>query len=309
MREFLSDNMVAIGWPGIGDLTQKCTREAIKEALLTCYQYSSRSLGQAAGQIFRFKEEMRKNDYVVVPDGPAVYVGTVKSDSYVYNGAVDSDDKGYPHQREVQWLYDKRAVPRNELTGRMFDSLKGQQAVFTTYFDDVDDLVKNKRYLFTKQSTVDLQNQYLGKLQAGLLRGVNSNTFEEAVQVLLNKYFPGIARQGKSSSPQGDTDLKAELPGDVTVRVQVKHFYTGPGALPDWVVDQLAASMEPGDNGIIVTAGSVSDDARSKADQLSDKRITFIDGPTFVDLLFASIDEMPDDKLAVLGLSWSTILL
>jgi predicted Mrr-cat superfamily restriction endonuclease len=302
--EFLSENMVAIGWPCIGDLTNKRTRGDIKSALQSYYSYASgQSLGQAAGNIYRFKEEIKDGDYVVVPDGTIVYIGIVTGD-YVYNQALDSEQEGYPHQRKVAWLYDKRAVKRSLLTGRVFDSLKGQQTVFTTYVDDIHQIA-GKRHFFSVQPTAHLKKEYLHKLERGLIPNINSSTFEEAVRVVLKNYFPSIRRLSTSNSKVGDTDLLAELPGKITVRVQVKHFYPDQGELKAWVVDQLAGSMETGDNGIIVTSGRISDEAIRKAEGLPDKRISFIDGTEFVEILFESIEQTPEDALMVFGLSRS----
>ena len=240
---------------------------------------------------------------MVVPDGPLVYIGLVKSD-YCYKKEFDSEEEGYPHWRMVTWLHDKRAVPRSLLTGRVFDSLKGQQTVFTTYFEDIHDTA-GRRHYFTAQSTADLKKEYLRKLQSGSLANVNSSTFEESVRVVLSNYFPGIRRLATTNSKEGDTDLLAELPGEIAVRVQVKHFYPELGELKGWVVDQLADSMAPGDNGIIVTSGTVSDEAMRRAEALSGKRVSFIDGAEFVRLLFESVEQVPEETLTVFGLSHS----
>ncbi|MEC4686407.1 MAG: hypothetical protein VST71_11820 [Nitrospirota bacterium] len=242
-KEFLLKNIVAIGWPCIGDLTNKKTRDDVKQAVLTYYSYSSQqSLGQSVGNIYRFKEEIKKDDYVLLPDGNLVYIGIIDS-SYRYDSSVDSETEGYPHQKEVKWLYDKKAIPRKFLTGRVFDSLKGQQTVFTTYHDDVDDIVKNKKNYFTQQTNIELKNEYLSRLQNGLLRNINSNTFEDAVCSLFSNYYPGLRRLSTTSSKSGDTDLLAELPANVIIRIQVKHFYPSQGEIQDWVVDQLSDSM------------------------------------------------------------------
>ena len=267
MEEFLSRNIVAIGWPCIGDLSDCTTREAIRERVSRYYASSSRSLGQIVGNIFRFVRKMEQDDYVVVPDGANVYFGRVNS-SYNYIPEVDNEEDGYPHQRNVQWLHEKRALPRNMLQGLSSNSLRrGQQTVFGIDYGAVRETVENP-YLFTSQSNSDLKSNYLRRLQTGHLHNVNPNTFEDAVRELLSKYYPNLRRLSTSSSPRGDTDLMSELPGDVVVRIQVKNFYTDQGDLGAWVVQQLAESMEPGDNGIIVTSGDVGQDARSKAKEL-----------------------------------------
>ena len=302
-KDFLLQNIVAIGWPCIGDLTGKNTRDSIKHAVLSYYSYSSpQSLGQSAGNLYRFKEEMKADDYVLVPDGNLVYIGIINS-PYKYESSVDSEVEGYPHQRNVKWLHDKKAIPRKFITGRVFDSLKGQQTVFTTYHDDIDDIVKNKRHYFTQQTNIELKNEYLSRLQSGRLININSSTFEDAVCSLFSNYYPGLRRLSTTNSTTGDTDLLAELPPNVTIRIQVKHFYPALGEIQEDVVDQLANSMNIGDNGIIVTSGAVGQDARKKAEQFNDKTIGFIEGQQFVDLLFQSMDNMSQDALNTFGLT------
>ncbi len=135
------------------------------------------------------------------------------------------------------------------------------------------------------------------------MRNINSNTFEDTVCSLFSNYYPGLRRLSTTSSKSGDTDLLAELPANVTIRIQVKHFYPSQGEIQDWVVDQLSDSMSIGDNGIIVTSGTVGLTARKKAEQLKDKTIGFIDGQQFVDYLFQSLDTMSQDALNTFGLT------
>jgi predicted Mrr-cat superfamily restriction endonuclease len=305
VKEFLLKNIIGLGWPLIGDLSHCNNRNDIKKAILSYYNYSSaQSLGQAVGNISRFIFEIQINDYVLLPDGPIIYIGEVTS-LYKYDNSVDSDEEGYPHQREISWIYDKKAIPRNLLTGRIYDSLKGQQSIFSTYHSDIDDIVVNKKHYFTKQSFSDLKMEYLNRIQRGVLRNVNSNTFENAVCALYSKFFPGLRRLATTSGEKGDTDLLAILPGEVNVRIQVKHFYFEQGEIQPWVVDQLADSMEVGDHGIIVTSGIISKAAKERAESITDKNITFIDGQEFVEHLFDSIDTMSKDSLDTFGISYN----
>jgi len=121
---------------------------------------------------------------------------------------------------------------------------------------------------------------------------------------LYARFFPGLRRLATRSSEKGDTDLLAESPGGVIVRIQVKHFCPEKGEVQDWVVDQLAGSMETGDHGIIVTTGTISKAAREKAEGMEGKSITFIDGQEFVEHLFEAIDSMPKEALATFGISY-----
>jgi hypothetical protein len=302
VKEFLAQNIVAIGWPGIGDLTQlNSDREKIK-LLIGNYYTSPQSLGQAAGNINRFLFEIQKGDFAVMPDGSDIYIGIIAS-IYQYDSTKVSDDEGYCHQRKVDWLYGKKAIPRNLLTGRVYDSLKGRQTIFETYPDDIEEIIKTKKNYFSKHPHREIKVEYLRRLQSGLLKNVNSNTFEDAVCALYRKYFPGLRRLATTNSKKGDTDLLAELPGNVNVRIQVKHFYPSHGELESWVVDQLADSMEIGDHGIVITSGTISESAIIAADRMQEKRITFINGQVFVEHLFDTIDEMPKDILITFGVT------
>ncbi|WP_153127022.1 restriction endonuclease [Peribacillus tepidiphilus] len=229
-------------------------------------------MGQAAGTIFRFKEEMAIGDYVLVPDGRFVYIGKVVSE-YKYESTVDSSQEGYPHQRWVEWVYDKRAIPRKMLTGRVFDSLKGKKSLFLKHFEDIEENVKNKRHYFSQQNDIAIKDEYLKKLQKGGLFGVHSSSFEDVVCTILSIYFTGLRRLATTSSDLGDTDLYTELPGDVKICVQVKHFYPKDGDLKEWVVKQLADSMEAGEHGIIVTSGTISEGARNEAERYLTRNI------------------------------------
>lgn len=303
LKEFLNDDMVAIGWPHIGDLTKYHSLEHIKKVVQKYYEYSSaHSLGQKCGNINRFINDISVGDYILVPDGQYVYVGEIR-ENYKYVKKYDSNKEGFCHQRPVKWFFDKKAILRSNLTGRVYDSLKGRQTVFSTYVDEIEELVEKKKYLFSEKPNFNLKKEYLRKLQSGLLVGVNSNLFEDAVCELFSKYFPSLRRLSTRNSKSGDTDLIADLPGDVVVRIQVKHFYVLKGDVEVNVVDQLAKSMKSYEHGIIVTSGKISEKANKYADTLTDKQIRFYNGEEFVDLLFENLENLRPETLALFGLT------
>lgn len=300
--EFLEQGIVAMGYPFTGNLSDVSSRDEMKERLLAVYEYSPRSVGQRAGMLYNFVHEIEVGEYVLVPDGPVVFVGRVTSD-YRHVPELSNDEEGYPHQRGVEWFFGGKAIPRDALSGRVYDSLKGRSTLFTTHHDDVAKVVAEDSELFTEGTTADLKDEYLERLQGGILRGVNSNRFEDAVRVLLERYFPSLERLSTTNSAEGDTDLMTTLPGGVVVRIQVKHFYPEHGEVRPWVVDQLAASMDEGDNGIVVTSGTVGEEARKKAESLKGKTVDFIDGNDFVDLLFENVEKFSQEDLRRFGLS------
>ena len=257
LEQFIEHDIVAIGWPGVGDLTG-VSKSDIRARIEANYDGSAHKLGQAVGQVDRFVNKIATDDYVLVPTGGDVYIGMVKS--------------GY------SW--------RPEDAG-----------------DCVAEFVDSEPHVSEHDRFSELQQEYLDRLQDGDIPGINSNSFEGAVvATVLDNYFPSINRQATSSDDSGDTDLMAELPGDVTVRVQVKHFYMDRGELGSEAVEQLSRSMSEGDNGIVVTSTTVGEAAREAADE-ADHQIGIIDGEEFVELLFEDLQNYTDDELASLGLA------
>jgi restriction system protein len=68
-RLFLTQNVIALGWADVGDLSKlPADREAFKARLKECYP--DRKEGYfpvAGGQLFRFVREVKIGDYVVYP--------------------------------------------------------------------------------------------------------------------------------------------------------------------------------------------------------------------------------------------------
>jgi predicted Mrr-cat superfamily restriction endonuclease len=299
LEEFKHQNIVAIGWPDYGDLSNSSKSE-IRDLIEENHDWSSRRIGQTVGQINRFVNGFEQGDYVIVPSGGDVYIGRVESE-YYFDESVAGEDEGYPHQRKVKWKFDASAIDRSSLPGKVYDSLKGRMTVFSLDAERVSTLERPKVEIREGDQYAELQNGYIEKLEEGRLRSVNSASFEDVAQIVLDKYFPNITRQATTSDPDGDTDLKTILPGEVTVRVQVKHFYPDQGDLPAKAVTQLDKSMAPGDNGIVLSSTKASQSAEEAANE-SEHHIGIIDGPDFVDLIFENIDEFTENEMRTLGL-------
>lgn len=305
---FLEKGIVALGWPTVGDLTEE-DRGGIKDRLRKEYPgKSGRSIGSSAGELHRFVNEIEKGDLVVAPDGGTLYVGRVTSkythEPDVAGGEYGTPEAGYPHQRSVDWVQDGTGVPRSLATGSLYSSLKSQLTVFELPLDDVADLA-DRIPSEGEGGPEGLQEDYLDRLQSRTLPGMNDSSFEDAVRIVLGRHFPGLSRQSTSSDQEGDTDLLTELPGEVTIRIQVKYYDPEKGAVKEGPVDQLAASMEPGDNGLVVTSGEIGEAAEQATMRIwkeEQKAVGLIDGEEFVELLFENLPEYTEEELHALAL-------
>lgn len=125
INEFKSNNIVAVGWPLIGDLTGK-SREDIKSILQgPPYNYSSLELGNAYATVDILVNQMSIGDLALIPNGDDIYFVKINS-NYKYDQSKDTDDEGYPHQREVSFI--SGPIPRSQLPEALRKSLKVHRA-------------------------------------------------------------------------------------------------------------------------------------------------------------------------------------
>lgn len=84
---FLKDNLIAIGWQEMGDLSKiEANRDAFKEKYMATYPDTKKgSIATGAGMLYRFCHEVQVGDYVVFLSkiNREVNIGVVEGD-YVY---------------------------------------------------------------------------------------------------------------------------------------------------------------------------------------------------------------------------------
>lgn len=144
INEFRQNNMIAIGWPGIGDLSGK-SREDIKQLLSqTPYNLSGLALGNTYATIDIFVNRMKQGDLVLVPDGADIFFAEIRSDYYL-DQLVDNNNDGYPHQRKIKWL---QSVARDELSMSLRSSLKVHRttADLSKHYDEIAALAHGSDY-------------------------------------------------------------------------------------------------------------------------------------------------------------------
>ncbi|MGL6056857.1 MAG: restriction endonuclease [Culicoidibacterales bacterium] len=144
LDEFKNQEIIAIGWPGIGDLNGK-SREEIKSILESNpYNLGSIELGTASATVDLFVNRMQLGDIVLVPDGEDIYFCEITSDYYLASN-VDNNKEGYPRQRQVKWL---KATLRKNLSLELRNALKNQRtaADLTKYYKEINALSAGKKY-------------------------------------------------------------------------------------------------------------------------------------------------------------------
>ncbi|MCJ8172687.1 hypothetical protein [Clostridium botulinum] len=100
-RQFIDEEFVCIGWPGIGDLDQASTDE-IRFRIKRTYKYEGHKLGNALGQVNTFVNTMKTRDIVFIVENGYAYVGKVGA--YTYEKQYDNNKDGMCHRRSVEWM-------------------------------------------------------------------------------------------------------------------------------------------------------------------------------------------------------------
>lgn len=107
LNEFINTNenglsFVAIGWPGIGDLTNKSKKE-IRDLLIEKYEYEGQQLANYLGAVNAFVNTVKNEDLVLISNNlDQVFVFEVGD--YKYVKEYDNDIDGMCHQREANLL-------------------------------------------------------------------------------------------------------------------------------------------------------------------------------------------------------------
>lgn len=142
IAEFLHRDLIALGWPGIGNLARK-NRDQITLALRKTYRNEDAHwIGSAAGSLDAFINQMSEGHRVLIPspeDG-AVYVAELRG-GYQFRKSKDNEEEGFPHQRKVTWLLNKSRIPRQTLPLTLIRSLRAQQPIFSVDPKAVDGVI------------------------------------------------------------------------------------------------------------------------------------------------------------------------
>lgn len=100
-NEFISENFICIGWPGIGNLQHE-NKDEIRTRLENRYNIIGHKLGNALGQVNTFVNTMKKDDVVLIGEREWAYIGIVGD--YKYEQCFDNDIDGMCHRRTVEWI-------------------------------------------------------------------------------------------------------------------------------------------------------------------------------------------------------------
>ena len=272
---FKEQSAVAIGWNGVGDLSNVKTRKGVADLVAVALPDAKpQSAAMAAGQLHRFVNEIDIGDMVVTYDpSRRVYLLGEIAGPYRYDASVDPDDAQF---RPVRWHGE---VGRDLLSIESRNSLgsistlfrisadvsaelkkvlaSGQptktEAVAASSDSTEDDLFKSmesRSHEFIKDKVNALAWDEMQELVAGLLRSL------------------GYKTQVSEAGPDRGKDIVASPDGfgfeSPRIVVEVKHRKGAMGA-PD--VRSFLGGRHPQDKGLYVSTGGFTREARYEAER------------------------------------------
>lgn len=294
--EALAANQIIIGWAeAAGLLDPGLSWEQFREILRKAY-YSDeptlRKAGAAAGHMWRFVRTMKPGDLVVVPYVADFLVAEITGLA-TYDPFKVAEDSAY--RRSVRWLNDKKPIQRQLARSALLSRMKtqGTSADATDLLAEIQDCLglasRGESPTFQSDLQARLVREVLAELRGGRIENFG---FEILIQTVLRGLGAEEVRIVPRSEDKG-ADLVAvfRVAGAFQQRIaiQAKHWQPEPPVGRD-VVEQLIRGIEAeaASLGMVITSGSISDEALQAAEQyFEDKgiRIELVDGEQFAKLI------------------------
>lgn len=291
---FLKENIIAIGWHEMGDLSLiKPTREAMKEKYLEVYPDAKKGgIATGAGMLYRFCHEVQIGDYVVFPSkiNREVNIGVIQGD-YVY----DPSQVEYVQTRKVKWL---KHLPRLSFSpGALYEigsaltffAVKNYADEFLSALDKNfrknKDEPENESVRATAEEIIESTKDFILKELSRQLKGYD---LEEFVADLLR----AMGYRTKVSPHGGDSGIditayKDELPPRILVQVK-----STDGDIKESTIQSLKGAMREGDYGLFVTLSNYTKNAQKYLENTP--IIRGINGMELVDLILKYYEDLSE---------------
>lgn len=302
---FLKNNVVALGWDALGNLTGK-NRNQIKELMIRTYP-NEKAVYIWSGIIDTFVNVIQKGDYVITYDkySREYYVGEVISDYYYDNKIVEDS----PNLRKVKW--NNKIISRNELSNATKNSLGGVSTVFhisreaeTEIFNILKsdkDAIKNEQKL---ADDVELQSEELLENSTETLKdrilGLSPDNMEELVKEIL--YAMGYIAHRTPKGSDRSIDVFASKDGlgleEPRIFAEVKHRK---GTMEAPEIRTFTGGRQAGDRCIYVSTGGFTKEAKYEAER-SKVALFLVDLDTLVELIITHYDNFRAEGKVLLPL-------
>ena len=300
---FLNQNIIAIGWDTIGDLSRiEPTREAYKNEYIRAYPNAKKgSVATGAGMLYRFFCETQKGDYIVFPSkiDRKINIGIVESD-YFHDDAAAM----YPNQRKVKWL---RHLPRTAFSqGALYEV--GSALSFFQVKNYSDEFLKALDRNFTGNNLESEMDETVARTAEEIIESTKDFILKElskrlkgyALEEFIADLLQAMGYRTTLSPHGGDngvdiTAYKDELPPRIVVQVKSQD-----GDIKETTIQSLKGAMREGDYGVFITLSDYTKNAQKYLDNTP--IIRGINGTELVDLILKYYDKLSEQYKRIIPL-------
>ena len=292
---FLKNNVIAIGWSDMDDLSAiEASREAFKEKYSQVYPNAKKgSIATGAGMLYRFCHEVQIGDYVVFPSksNREVNIGVIKGE-YVY----DSSQIEYVQTRKVKWL---KHLPRTAFSqGALYEI--GSAMSFFSVKNYADEFLTALDKDFKKNISSDSEDESVGATADDIIESTKDFILKELsrqlkgydLEIFVADLLRAMGYRTKVSPQGGDSGIditayKDELPPRILVQVKSQD-----GDIKESTIQSLKGAMREGDYGLFVTLSNYTKKAQKYLD--STPIIRGINGTELVELILKYYEDLSD---------------
>jgi restriction system protein len=291
---FLNNNVIAIGWKEMGDLSKiESTRDAFKDKYNKVYIDASKgSIATGAGMLFRFVNEVQIGDYVIFPSkiDRQINIGVIES-NYIF----DNQAYEYPNQYKVKWI---KHLPRTSFKQGALYEIGSALSFFSVknYVDEFLDAINTKKQILSESDEDDsitiTANEIVETTKDYILKELSKNLKGYDLEKFVADLLRVMGYHTEVSSQGGDngidiTAYKDELPPRIVVQVKSQD-----GDIKESTIQSLKGAMKEGDYGLFVTLSNYTKNAKK---YLADTPIIRgINGTELVELIikyYENLDE------------------
>jgi restriction system protein len=314
--DFLAKKITAIGWGLIGSLEQVHTRDEISSLISASFpDYNRFRVANAAGQVFRFREELVSESTVLMyePATRLYRVGTVKGD-YKFDPNADEELR---HTKAVEWSH---VVSRDVLSPQTKNSLGSIATIFCISDEAAQEVLSRSETLKDLEAADPLSSTVEGESEvtdseADIRRDIEQRALEflqdrlarlewDEMQDLVAGLLRAMGYKTQVSPPGADRgrDIVASPDGfgfqNPRIIVQVKHRKGTIGA-PE--VRAFLGGLRQNDNGLYVSTGGFTREARYEAER-ANHHLSLLDIDGFGKSVMEHYDLMDAESRALLPL-------
>lgn len=307
--EFLSRQMIAIGWSEFGDLSNVRSREQLSQLAEQAWPENNRFQNSASvGQVYRFREEIVPSTTVVTYDSNrrVYHLGTVAGE-YVYHPEYDPE---LVHTKAVKW---EREISRDVLSAGSKNSLGSISTIFCLSAEAAEELLSSGRSGIVVQTSDSVEEEIEGETEIrrdteqralGFLQDKLSKLDWDEMQELVGGILRAMGYKTRVSpaGPDRGRDIIASPDGfgfqSPRIVVEVKHRKGTMGA-PE--IRSFVGGLRQHDNGLYVSTGGFTREARYEADR-TNQNLTLMDADDLGKAIVEHYDRMDSEARALLPL-------